>query len=106
MHGTPATVLFSKSRRDFSHGCIRVEDPVALAAWVLHDKPEWDVERIRAAMDGEETIRVNLKKSIDVLIVYTTAVATEEGEVHFFNDIYGYDAALERALRKDYPYPH
>jgi murein L,D-transpeptidase YcbB/YkuD len=105
MHGTPAMLLFSKSRRDFSHGCIRVEDPVALAAWVLRDTPGWDVEHIRAAMDGEETLSVNVKKSINVLIVYTTAVATEEGEVHFFDDVYRYDAALERALRKDYPYP-
>jgi murein L,D-transpeptidase YcbB/YkuD len=105
MHGTPAMVLFSKSRRDFSHGCIRVEDPVALAAWALHERPEWDEEHIRAAMDGEKTIGVNLMKSTNVLIVYSTAVATEASEVHFFNDIYGYDAALERALREVYPYP-
>jgi murein L,D-transpeptidase YcbB/YkuD len=105
MHGTPAMVLFSKSRRDFSHGCIRVEDPVALALWALHEKPEWDLEHIQAAMDGEDTIRANPKKSINVLIVYSTAVATEEGEAHFFNDIYGYDAALEQALREEYPYP-
>jgi murein L,D-transpeptidase YcbB/YkuD len=103
MHGTPATVLFSRSRRDFSHGCIRVEDPVALAAWVLRDTPGWDVEHIHAAMDGEETIRVNLKKSIPVLIVYSTAIGTEEGEVHFFEDIYGHDAALEEALGNGYP---
>lgn len=105
MHGTPAMVLFARSRRDFSHGCIRVEDPIALAAWALRETPEWDEEQIRAAMDGEETILAKLTKSIPVLIVYSTAIATEEGEVHFFDDIYDYDAALERALTKDYPYP-
>jgi murein L,D-transpeptidase YcbB/YkuD len=76
---------------------------VALAAWVLRDKPEWTVERIRDAINGDETIRVDLKSPIPVLILYGTAVVTEEGEVQFFDDIYGYDADLERALNKDYP---
>jgi murein L,D-transpeptidase YcbB/YkuD len=52
MHDTPATELFSKSRRDFSHGCIRLETPIDLAVWVLRDNPGWDIDRIRAAMDG------------------------------------------------------
>src|SRR5581483_5458708 len=61
MHGTPAQNLFARQRRDFSHGCIRVEDPVALAAWVLRDQPEWTTERILEAMNGDETLKVNLK---------------------------------------------
>jgi murein L,D-transpeptidase YcbB/YkuD len=103
MHGTPAKHLFSRSRRDFSHGCIRVEDPVTLAAWVLRDQPKWTPDSIRAAMDGEETVRIDLKTPIPVLIVYGTAVVQENGEVQFFDDIYGYDADLERALMMDYP---
>ena len=63
MHGTPATQLFLRSRRDFSHGCIRVEDPVKLAAWVLRDKPEWDSEHILNGMDGDKTFRVNLSEA-------------------------------------------
>jgi murein L,D-transpeptidase YcbB/YkuD len=98
MHGTPATELFARSRRDFSHGCIRVEDPVALATWLLRDKPGWTAERIRAATLGEETLRVDLGKPVPALIVYGTAVVMEDGEVRFFRDIYGHDAALERAL--------
>jgi L,D-transpeptidase YcbB len=104
MHGTPAMQLFSRSRRDFSHGCIRVEDPVALAAWVLRDQTVWDVDHILAAMNGEETFRVSLTKPIPVLILYGTAIVAEDGEVHFFRDIYGYDAELERVLTKGYPY--
>src|SRR5208283_4202649 len=73
MHGTPAPELFSRARRDFSHGCIRVEDPVALAAWVLRDKPEWTVDRIRATMNGDTTVQVNLDKPVPVLILYSTA---------------------------------
>lgn len=54
-------------------------------------------------MNGDATIRVNLKNPIPVLILYGTAVLQENGEVQFFNDVYGYDAALEQALNEDYP---
>jgi murein L,D-transpeptidase YcbB/YkuD len=105
LHGTPATELFEHARRDFSHGCIRVEHPAALAAWVLRDRPEWSEARIRAAMNGAQTLQVNLTKPIPVLILYSTAVVEPGGEVHFFDDIYGYDDDLERALATGYPYP-
>ena len=99
LHGTPARQLFSRSRRDFSHGCIRVEDPVALAAWLLRDKREWTAEHIRARdtrADKPSGWISNYR--FPVLIVYGTAVVMEDGEVHFFRDIYGQDAALEQAL--------
>jgi L,D-transpeptidase YcbB len=104
MHDTPATELFSRSRRDFSHGCIRVEDPVQLAAWVLRDTPGWNQDAIRAAMDAKQTLQVKLDKPIPVLVLYSTAIVTEDGEVHFFDDIYKLDAALEAVLDKGYPY--
>jgi len=104
LHGTPATHLFSRSRRDFSHGCIRVEDPVALAAWVFRDQPDWNTDSIRAAMNGDKTIRVKLDKPIPVLILYGTAVVMEDGEVRFFDDIYRHDAVLEKVLAQGYPY--
>jgi murein L,D-transpeptidase YcbB/YkuD len=105
MHDTPSTELFSKSRRDFSHGCVRLERPADMAAWVLRDNPGWNVERIRAAMNGEKTQQVNLAHPIPVLIVYGTAVVQEDGLVHFYDDIYGHDVALEKVLEKGYPYP-
>jgi murein L,D-transpeptidase YcbB/YkuD len=104
MHGTPAKQLFSRSRRDFSHGCIRVEDPVKLAKWVFQSMPEWNEDSIRAAMNGEETMEVRLKEPIPVLILYSTAVVLEGEEPHFFGDIYGLDAALELALAQDIPH--
>ncbi len=103
MHGTPARQLFSRSRRDFSHGCIRVEDPVKLAKWVLQGMPEWTEDRIQSAMNGDLTMAVKLKVPIPVLIFYSTAVVLEGGDVHFFDDIYGLDADLERALAQDVP---
>jgi len=105
LHGTPAHELFARSRRDFSHGCIRLEDPLAMAVWVLQDQPEWTRERIQAAMNGQTSSQVNLKQKIPVLIVYATAVVLENGDVEFFDDIYGHDRELEAVLAKGYPYP-
>ena len=101
LHGTPAQELFSKSRRDFSHGCVRVEDPVELAVWLLRENPGWNEERVEAAMHGIETLRVALTHPVPVWIVYGTAVVLEDGRVRFFNDIYGQDAALERELERE-----
>jgi murein L,D-transpeptidase YcbB/YkuD len=103
MHDTPASRLFSQSRRDFSHGCIRVEQPSLLAQWVLRGLDEWTPEKIGAAMKGDKTIHVPLIKQIPVLVVYATAVALENGEVRFFDDIYGHDAELAALHAKGYP---
>jgi murein L,D-transpeptidase YcbB/YkuD len=105
MHGTPATKLLAKSRRDFSHGCIRLERPADLAAWVLRENPGWTPERIRTAMNGGTNKEVNLAHPIPVVIVYATVIVLEDGLVHFYDDIYGHDAALEKVLAKGYPYP-
>jgi murein L,D-transpeptidase YcbB/YkuD len=105
LHGTPAPELFSRSRRDFSHGCIRVEYPEKLAAWALHEEPGWDEPRIVSAMQGSETIQVNLDHPIPVLVLYTTAMVAEDGTVKFLQDIYGHDAAMEQVLARGFPYP-
>jgi murein L,D-transpeptidase YcbB/YkuD len=106
LHGTDEPELFSRTVRDFSHGCIRVQKPADLAAWALRNNPGWNLERVQAAMNGtEENVQVNLVTTIPVLIVYGTAAVDEEGQYHFFDDIYGYDAELEQALAKGYPYP-
>jgi murein L,D-transpeptidase YcbB/YkuD len=98
MHGTPAKALFARTRRDFSHGCIRLEDPVELAKWILQDRPEWSEENMRAAMNGDTRVEVKLKEPIPVLIFYSTAVVLDGGEAHFYDDIYGLDAELEQIL--------
>src|SRR3984957_584255 len=106
LHSTPAQELFAQVRRDFSHGCIRVEKPDELAAWALRNNPGWDLERVREAMkSGKDNQRVNLAKPIPVFILYGTAIVDEKGEAHFYDDIYGLDADLEKVLAKGYPYP-
>jgi murein L,D-transpeptidase YcbB/YkuD len=106
LHDTPSRDLFSRPRRDFSHGCIRLQDPPAMAAWVLRDDPKWTRERIDQAMrTGPQDAHVTLPRPIPVLLVYATAAAPEDGTVRFFEDIYGHDATLEDALAEGYPYP-
>jgi murein L,D-transpeptidase YcbB/YkuD len=105
LHSTPAKALFAESRRDFSHGCIRVSDPVGLAQYVLRDSPEWTREKILAAMNGTNTLTVTLKNRIRVFVVYGTALVTEKGDALFFDDIYGHDERLEAALNSRRPRP-
>jgi len=102
LHSTPARELFAASRRAFSHGCIRVSDPAALAAYVLRNAAGgWDASKIDAALDdpAADNQRVSLREPIPVMILYGTAMATEAGPVQFFDDIYGHDRRLEALLQ-------
>jgi len=100
LHHTPSVGLFERARRDFSHGCIRVEQPVALAAFALQGLPGWDDARIRAAMAADTPPRtVALAQPVPVVIAYGTALV-KENKVHFFDDLYGHDRALDAALRQ------
>jgi murein L,D-transpeptidase YcbB/YkuD len=89
LHDTPARALFSQVTRAYSHGCVRVGDPVALAEFVLGDETGWTRERILQAMQGTEPLRVNLGEPIRVYFVYGTAIAREDGSVLFLEDLYG-----------------
>jgi murein L,D-transpeptidase YcbB/YkuD len=101
LHSTPATELFARTRRDFSSGCIRVERPAELTAWVLRNNPGWPVARVEEAMQsGRDNVTVNLAQRVPVLIIYGTAVTYPDGEVHFYQDLYGHDARLKAALEK------
>ena len=104
LHGTPSHGLFARARRDFSHGCVRVEDPTALASFVLSDQPQWTREKIETAMKGETETRATLTAPLTVVIFYATAVVGTDGLVHFYGDIYGQDEALDRALLAGEPY--
>ena len=106
LHDTPGRHVFSETRRDFSHGCVRVGNPAALAEWVLRDDPKWTLEEVEQAMhSGKENRRVNVRRAIPILIVYATAIVRADGKIRFYDDIYGHDATLENALAGGYPYP-
>ncbi len=98
LHHTPSVGLFERERRDFSHGCIRVEKPVELAKFVLKDMPEWTEARILEAMGKEESFTLKLTEPVPVLITYGTTIV-REGRIFFFDDVYGHDRLLDAALR-------
>ena len=110
LHSTPSTELFSRSRRDFSSGCIRLEKPAELASFLLRNQLDgqqpWTVALVQSAMDsGRDNRQVNLTVKVPVLLLYVTAVAEEDGTVHFFDDIYGHDKRLDAVLANGPPYP-
>jgi L,D-transpeptidase YcbB len=105
LHSTPAVSLFEQTRRDFSHGCIRVQKPVDLAVWVLQDQG-WDTDKVEAAMNsGADNKTVSLKTPLPIVIFYLTATVGEDGQTYFFDDIYGYDAKMQKVFAKGPPYP-
>ncbi len=99
LHHTPALQLFERDRRDFSHGCIRVQEPVELAKFVLRNQAEWTETRIRAAMDHGVSQTLRLDQPLPVLIVYVTALV-KQGRGYFYTDLYGQDRLLEQVLRQ------
>jgi murein L,D-transpeptidase YcbB/YkuD len=102
LHGTPAQRLFAQSRRDFSHGCIRLSDPAALAVHVLRstDGGHWTAEAVNEAMNGAPNQRVRVAQPIPVMVLYGTALAKEDGHILFFDDVYGHDRRLEQLLAR------
>ncbi|HEX7692098.1 MAG TPA: L,D-transpeptidase family protein [Sediminibacterium sp.] len=97
-HDTPAKSLFEQDNRAFSHGCIRLGDPVWMANYLLQDEPEWTPEKIKAAMNAGTEKTVKLKTPVPVIITYYTAWIGEDGQLQFRDDIYGNDKNVERKM--------
>ena len=99
LHDTPAKYLFGRHARAFSHGCIRVEDPLALADLLLSDQG-WPRARLEEALtSGKPELVVPLAHRIPVHLAYLTAVVDTAGRLLLLDDIYGRDARLADALR-------
>ncbi len=105
MHDTPSQELFQKSRRTFSSGCIRIQKPLELAAYLLKGDPRWDRQAIedQVAQNTEKTII--LPTPFDIHLLYWTAFVEQDGTIHFRDDVYGRDGRLEKALNLDPPEP-
>jgi murein L,D-transpeptidase YcbB/YkuD len=99
LHDTPQQGLFNQTKRAFSHGCVRVEDPLRLAnfvlgddnAWDENEDNKWDVDKIKAMMEAEESVEVPVAERIPIYLVYWTAWVAEDGGVFFRPDIYERD---------------
>jgi murein L,D-transpeptidase YcbB/YkuD len=100
LHDTPADRLFFKDTRALSHGCVRIEDPIAMAKYVMRDQPEWTETKIRAAMSAGREQVVKLKRPLPVHIGYWTAWVEPDGKtVTYTDDPYRIDAAHARVIR-------
>ncbi len=98
MHDTPARALFAKPKRAFSHGCVRLERPTDLAAYLLQNDPAWTSGRIEQTIKGGRRQHVNLSQPIDVHLIYQTAWVDADGRVQFRPDIYGLDKKHQKVL--------
>jgi L,D-transpeptidase YcbB len=99
LHDTTQKSLFQRSKRMYSHGCIRVEKPYDLGEWVLRDDPSWSKTRLLMEIKKGKRQVVNLPKPIPVYVIYLTAWFDTRGHIHFRDDIYDYDKSLEKVLK-------
>lgn len=102
LHDTPGRSLFNRSARAFSSGCIRVKDPTKFAEFVLRDNPGWDVEKITQVLDSKKQTRVNLQEPLTTAILYWTVDALSEEGIRFYDDIYGRDKAVLKAINAEF----
>ncbi len=100
LHDTPSRQLFERTRRTFSHGCIRIEKPIDFAVYLLQSELEWTPETLLGEIAGKKRQVVNLPKPVPVYIYYLTAWADPGGALHFRKDVYNSDGALERAMHE------
>ena len=100
LHDTPAERLFRREERALSHGCIRLEKPEELAAYLLRDQKKWNESRIREAMESGEPLQVDLQKPYPVYIVYRTVWVDDDDQINFREDIYGHDKRHLARLNK------
>ena len=94
LHDTPSRSLFSRSKRTFSSGCIRVENPLEFAEVLLNDPEKWSIEQIEGLIESAKTKTVHLDQPIPVFLLYWTAYVNDDGTVHFREDVYGRDAPI------------
>jgi murein L,D-transpeptidase YcbB/YkuD len=98
LHDTPSKSLFGEPSRGFSHGCIRLKEPVKLANFLLKDRPEWDAGAIDLAMHSGTEKSVTLKNKVPVFIAYFTAFIDRDHVINFRKDIYNRDDKLAAML--------
>ena len=103
LHDTPNRSLFKENNRDFSSGCIRVEEPISLAVYLLQDDPSWTRERLMETIENKTPQIVGLKRPLTVHLQYWTAWVNETGRLNFRHDVYDRDRPLDRALKERRP---
>ena len=98
LHDTPSRSIFNESKRAFSHGCIRVENPMKLAQYILRNNQKWNSDNLQSSIESKKTISIQIKPTLPVYIVYFTAWIGNSGEINFRNDLYNMDSQLEKEI--------
>jgi len=91
MHDTPQKPLFERVFRAFSHGCMRLHNPLDMARFILHEDQEITPERFQEILDSYEETSMGLKRPIPIYVEYNVTTVDEDGKPHFLADIYKYD---------------
>jgi murein L,D-transpeptidase YcbB/YkuD len=102
LHDTPSQTLFDRAERTSSSGCIRVEQPISLAAELLGDPTEWSETRVEERISKASNETVTLTDPIMVFLMYWTSVPDDNGDVKFFSDVYSRDQAVLDGLRQPF----
>ena len=100
LHDTPTRKLFTAERRAFSHGCVRVDQPFALAEEILKEQGSWTEKRLRGLI-GKGERYIALKKRLPVHLTYFTVSVDEKGRLQTFADLYGFHKKVRAALGFD-----
>ncbi len=100
LHDTPSSHLFKREVRTFSHGCIRLEHPLELAIFAMRKSPRWSRNKLQAAINTGSRYELNLPEALDVIVLYQSAWADDDGRVSFTKDIYGHDRELAISLKE------
>jgi len=103
LHDTPARNLFEQAERSFSHGCIRIENPIELAALLLPGNPVKSEKELQSTMEAGNRKQIRLPKAVGIYILYFTAWVDADGTIQFRKDIYNHDAPLLDALKETVP---
>lgn len=99
MHDTPTQNLFNSTQRTYSHGCVRVRNPLRLAELVLAEDKDWDADKVQGVVrSGPQNNHVNLTQKVPVHMTYFTVVAKEDGTLQSFPDVYGHEKRIRLAL--------
>lgn len=101
LHDTPAKGLFGDTKRAFSHGCIRVENPKKLALYLLKNQPIWNEQKVDNILTTDKQTGINVKPTIPVYIAYFTAWVDGNGQLNFRNDLYNLDSKLSKEVFGD-----
>ena len=98
LHDTPAKYLFNSKKRAFSHGCIRVENPLKLANYLLRNNATWNPQKVDEILRTDNEVGIRINPTVPVYIAYFTAWVDSNGQLNFRNDLYKLDAKLSKEI--------